>query len=41
MKALKKASILMLAAGIVLGCSLLSGGCGMKSEKRIVRIAHS
>lgn len=41
MKVLKKSSILMLITGIILGCAAFTGGCGMKSEKRIVRIAHS
>lgn len=41
MKALKKASVLSFAAGLVLVCAMFMGGCGIKGEKRIVRIAHS
>lgn len=41
MKAFKKASVLMLVTGVILGCAILLGGCSMISEKRIVRIAHS
>lgn len=41
MRALKKAPILALAVMMILGCAVLISGCGVKSEKRIVRIAHS
>lgn len=41
MKAFKKASVLMLVTGVILGCTVFMGGCSMISEKRIVRIAHS
>lgn len=41
MKELKKAFVLALAAGVILGCAIFMGGCGMNGEKRIVRIAHS
>lgn len=41
MRRLKKASILALAAMMIVSCTVFMNGCGMKSEKRIVRIAHS
>lgn len=41
MKAFKKASVVAFAAGIILGCAMLMGGCGVNGDKRIVRIAHS
>ena len=41
MKAFKKAGILSLLAGMMLGCALLLNGCVSISDKRIVRIAHS
>lgn len=41
MKAFKKASFAALAAGLILGCAMLMGGCGVNGDKRIVRIAHS
>lgn len=41
MKAFKKASVAAFAAGLILGCAILMGGCGVNGDKRIVRIAHS
>ena len=41
MKAFKKASVAAFAAGLILGCAMLMGGCGVNGDKRIVRIAHS
>lgn len=41
MRAFKKAGILSLLAGMMLGCALLLNGCVSISDKRIVRIAHS
>lgn len=41
MKTWKRVLSLTLAAVMILGCMVLMGGCGMKSEKRIIRIAHS
>lgn len=41
MRAFKKAGILSLLTGMILGCALLLNGCASISDKRIVRIAHS
>ena len=41
MKKLKKAGMFAILASGILGCMVLMGGCGIKSDKRIVRIAHS
>lgn len=41
MRALKKAPILAFVVMMILGCAVFMSGCSMKSEKRIVRIAHS
>lgn len=41
MKALKKASVLAFAAGLILACAVLACGCGMENDTRIIRIAHS
>ncbi len=41
MKSWKRTGFTALAAGTALGCMALLGGCGIKGEKRIVRISHA
>lgn len=41
MRTLKKVWTAAFAAGIILGCAALMGGCNIRGDKRIVRIAHS
>lgn len=41
MRTLKKVWTAAFAAGIILGCAVLMGGCNIRGDKRIVRIAHS